>query len=496
MALGQAPAAVGLGDLIDGLDAAVAGIAVEGLELDSRRLEPGFAFIAVPGEVHDGRDYLAAARDIGAAVIIAERGLTDPQRAAAGSVPVVELPGLASSMGSIADRYYGSPSRAMHLAAVTGTNGKTTTAHLAAQLLRSARGQCGVVGTLGAALDDRVADAPNTTPDALSLQRQLADWLAGGVKHAVLEVSSHALVQGRVNGLVFHTAVFTNLTHDHLDYHGGMDSYGEAKSLLFTHPELAQSLINLDDPFADRLCALSGAPVLGYSLSREDADIRAGNIRCHDGGVEAQLHTPWGSGILRSPLPGHFNLSNLLAAIGVACVEGVALSQALDAAPGLRPVTGRMELVANDRGIQLVIDYAHTPEALRQVLEALRAHASGRLICVFGCGGDRDRAKRPLMGAVASAHADVVVVTSDNPRTEPPQDIIDDIRAGVRDGTEMKVETDRARAISLAVDMAVPGDCVLVAGKGHESSQQVGSKRLPFSDREQLRLALRGGGAA
>jgi UDP-N-acetylmuramoyl-L-alanyl-D-glutamate--2,6-diaminopimelate ligase len=494
MALRQTPV-LELSALLPGLGPELGSLPVSGLQLDSRALVQGDAFLAIPGEVHDGRNYLAAASTAGASVIIAEHGVSDIQRQAAAGTPIVELDSIAERIGAIADRFYGSPSAQMHLVGITGTNGKTTTSRLLAQLLRRQFSHCGVIGTLGATLGDSVDDAVNTTPDALALHQQLAEWRGAAVGHAVLEVSSHSLVQGRVNGLAFDTAVFTNLTHDHLDYHGDMENYGLAKSVLFRSPGLGAAVINMDDPFSARLVEVlePSVELLGYSICRGDASVSATDIVYHDSGLEARVSTPWGEGLLHSPLAGDFNLANMLAAISAACIAGMPLTHALDAAPGLTGVAGRMEYVPNSHELQLVVDYAHTPDALQQALEALRAHTTGRLICVFGCGGDRDADKRALMGRIASDYADRVIITSDNPRNEEPGEIIADIQSGA--GAEVEIEADRARAIELAVLTAAPGDCVLVAGKGHESYQQIGAERLPFSDVAQMRLALTQEGA-
>lgn len=470
-------------------------VSISGLQLDSRKVITGDAFIAMSGESADGRNYIRSAVEAGAAAIVAESGLNEVQRAAAAGLPLVEIARLPARLGELAGRFYGAPSQAMHLVGVTGTNGKTTTSRLLAQLLRGNYGQCGVVGTLGATLGNEAQDALNTTPDAISLQRQLAQWSGAAVEHAVLEVSSHALVQGRVNGLAFDSAIFTNLSHDHLDYHGDMQRYGEAKSLLFQNAALSSAIVNRDDPYAAQLLPRSGVDVLDYSLTDSAASVYASDIHFHRDGLEARIETPWGSGHLHSSLAGDFNLSNLLAALTAACIAEIPLADALEMAPGLHSVAGRMQTVGNDLGLQLVVDYAHTPDALQQALQALRAHVEGQLICVFGCGGDRDANKRPVMGSVVDRWADRAIVTSDNPRGESPRLIIDDIVAGI-DGS-CDVEPDRARAIALAVQAAQPGDCVLVAGKGHESYQQVGEKRLPFSDVQQLQSALakKGGGS-
>ncbi|MEE4658927.1 MAG: UDP-N-acetylmuramoyl-L-alanyl-D-glutamate--2,6-diaminopimelate ligase [Halieaceae bacterium] len=467
---------------------------VAGLALDSRELLQGDLFIALPGERHDGREFLAQAREAGASAVLAEQGLSGAQRAAAGEMPVVEIEGLARHVGVIASRYFAEPSAAMTTVGVTGTNGKTTTSRLLAQILRPHFGHCGVIGTLGATLDNQVVEALNTTPDAIRLQRQLADWRDQGVGAAVLEVSSHSLVQHRVAGLAFNTAIFTNLSRDHLDYHGDMESYAGAKALLFASPGLQHAVVNRDDPWADvMIAALSSATSLHlYSLSRGEVAVSVSAVRYHNSGLEARVHTPWGDGLLRSPLAGDFNLSNLLAALTAACLAGMPLEAVLEQAARVETIAGRMQYIPNSRGLQLVVDYAHTPDALAKALAALRAHTAGRLWVVFGCGGDRDTGKRPEMGRIATALADRVVITSDNPRGEAPLAIIDDVLAGVppADVANVAVEADRAGAIAMAVSQAQPGDCVLVAGKGHENYQIIGGERLPFSDVQALREAL------
>lgn len=482
------PVAVQLKQLLD--SSAYGDISLSGLQLDSRQLKRGDAFLAIRGAEHDGRDFCAQAVAAGAVVVIAEKGLNQDQRSACEDVPVVEVRGLAQQLGSIAARFYGEPAAGMCLVGITGTNGKTTTSRLLAQLLRRQFGSCGVIGTLGATLEDDVDEAVNTTPDALTLQRILALWRDRGVVHAALEVSSHSLEQGRVSGLGFDTAIFTNLSHDHLDYHGDMASYGLAKSLLFQGSQLKTAIINADDPYSEFLQEVLAPEVrlLTYSVQGADSSVKASNVSFHDSGLEAEITTPWGDGVLHSPLAGDFNLSNLLAALAAACVAGMPLKAVLESSLHLQGAPGRMEYVPNEAGLQIVIDYAHTPDALQQALFALRAHTRGSLICVFGCGGNRDAGKRSPMGRLATEAADRVIVTSDNPRSESPQKIIADIKAGCVH--EVETEIDRAAAIALAVETARPEDCVLIAGKGHETYQQVGEKRLPFSDMAQVRLAL------
>ena len=467
-------------------------ITISGLQLDSRRLRAGEAFVALAGSAHDGRDFCAQAAAAGAAVIIAEQGLTATQRAACAGVSVIELAGLASQLGRMAARFYADPAADMRLFGVTGTNGKTTTSRLLAQLLRRQWGLCGVIGTLGASLGDEINETLNTTPDAVSLQGKLAQWRDQGVEYAALEVSSHSLEQGRVNGISFDTAIFTNLSHDHLDYHGDMVSYGLAKSRLFRASDLKTAIINADDPYSESLLPVlaPGVARITYSVQGNPATVSARAVSFHERGLEAEISTPWGEGVLRSPLAADFNLSNLLAALAAACDAGMPLQAVLDCSLELHGAPGRMEYVANDLGLQVVVDYAHTPDALQQALLALRAHTRGELICVFGCGGDRDAGKRPVMGRVASETADRVIVTSDNPRSESPRKIISDIEAGCAGVVE--VEVDRAAAIARAVATASPEDCVLIAGKGHETYQQLGEERLPFSDMQHARLALAG----
>ncbi len=461
---------------------------VSGIELDSRRVTPGDLFLALPGEIHDGRQFIEQAVANGAVAVVAEApvaGFVD-----ALPVPLVEVPELRCDVGYIAARFYRHPSRDLHMVGVTGTNGKTTTSRLVAQLGRSLGRSCGTIGTLGASLGEGVAAAGNTTPDAVSLQRQLAEWRAAAVYAVSMEVSSHALVQGRVNGIEFETAVYTNLSHDHLDYHGSMDAYSRAKMQLFATEGLRHAVLNLDDDYAAQVRAVveEGVRIVTYSATGGPADVRVANPRFGADGVTAELHTPWGSGEFRSPLPGDFNLANLAAAVSALVLAGEDLLAVLAAVSTLQSVPGRMQSIPNDLGLQVIVDYAHTPDALEQVLLALRSHVDGRLVTVFGCGGDRDREKRQVMGRVACRLSDRVVVTSDNPRGENPGDILRDIESGCS-GDYVLVE-DRAEAIALAVAEAASGDCIVIAGKGHEEYQLLEGRRLPFSDAAQAQAAL------
>lgn len=480
--------ALPLSDLLGRADFCGGDTLIYGLQLDSRKVQSGDLFLAVPGEVHDGRQFIEQAVANGAAAVLAEApvaGFVDEL-----PVPLVEIPELRFDLGPLAARFFRYPSRDLHMVGVTGTNGKTTTTSLIAQLGRLLGQSCGVIGTLGAALNDVVVGSVNTTPDPVSLHRQLAQWRDQGVSTVSIEVSSHALVQGRVSGVEFETAIYTNLSHDHLDYHGSMDAYARAKLQLFASAGLRYAVVNLDDEYAPQVISAvtEGARILTYSTSRADADIRVQNTLYGAAGVEGELHTPWGSGRFSSPLPGEFNIANLAAAVAATVLAGEDLLAVLAAVSRLRPVPGRMQLIPNELDLQVIVDYAHTPDALEQVLSALKSHVAGALVTVFGCGGDRDRAKRQVMGRVASLLSDRVVVTSDNPRSEDPAAILADIAAGCSGNFELVA--DRGQAIAMAIGEAAPGDCVVIAGKGHEDYQIIEGERHYFSDEEQARKAL------
>lgn len=481
--------AVKLSTLLDSDRPELEAVSISGIELDSRRITHGDLFLALGGEVYDGRQFIEQAVANGAAAIVAEAtvaGFVDSV-----AVPLVEIPELKYEAGPIASKFFANPSEAIHMVGVTGTNGKTTTCHLLAQLGRSVGKRCGVIGTLGSSLDGSISSATNTTPDPVSLQRQLSIWRDKNVFAVGMEVSSHALVQGRACGVQFETGVFTNLTQDHLDYHGDMTAYGLAKQRLFAMDGLKNALINLDDDYADTIISSipAGVRVITYSVAgKAAADIFFYDITFHAQGVRAWVRTPWGKANCSSPLRGEFNLSNLGAALGAMLLAGENLDSLCAAIAQLEPVSGRMQLIPNTCGLQAVVDYAHTPDALEQVMRALRPHVKERLITVFGCGGDRDRTKRSIMGRLACSHSDLVIVTSDNPRSENPLAILRDIELGC--SGEFMLVADRGEAINLAIEMAGEGDCVLVAGKGHEDYQIVEDERLYFSDQKQLEHAL------
>jgi UDP-N-acetylmuramoyl-L-alanyl-D-glutamate--2,6-diaminopimelate ligase len=471
---------------------------VSGLCADTRQLVPGAVFFARSGAKVSAADTVPAAIAGGAAAIVCEAGVGVP--GANGPVPVYPLADISGCMGAVADRFFGAPSSVLKCIGVTGTNGKTSVSHFLAQAL-AAGGQrggsrCGVIGTLGYGLVGELAPASHTTPEVLTVHRLLDEFRVAGADHAVLEVSSHALDQDRVAGVRFDTAVFTNLSRDHLDYHGEMDAYGAAKRRLFLSPGLTRAVVNGADKFGHALLTdiPIGVEVLTYGL---DVDATRCQVqgRVRDAGVDGftlLVESPWGSGEARVPLLGRFNAGNLLAALSSLLLLGIPLSEALQRLDGLRPVAGRMERFGGCGGIPLVVvDYAHTPDALEVALEAAGEVARGRVWCVLGCGGERDKGKRPMMGATAAARADHIVLTDDNPRGEDGERIIHEIRAGVPATSSVEVLRDRAAAICRAVSGAGPGDVVLVAGKGHESFQDTAGVRIPFSDAAVVRAALR-----
>lgn len=504
-----APGTRSLRDLLRGMADPVPDLRVRRLCLDSRELQPGDAFIALRGARHDARRYLPQALDAAAAVAIVEdegldaTGRSLPMNApsthapstkvpSTAALPTIAVPALRQRVGEIASRYFGQPSRRLHVAAVTGTNGKTTVSHLFAQLVRAAGYDCGVVGTLGASLDGAPADSVHTTPDPLRLQEILADWAHRAVPFASLEASSHALHQGRVHGVDVDTAIFTNLTRDHLDYHGDMPSYAAAKARLFEFPSLRSAVLNADDEFSEVLRArLDGAvSVLRYGLRAANAEVRARRLDTSMDGLRLALESPWGAASVRCPLLGRFNAANLLAALSAALEAGLPFAALIAALERVEAPPGRMQALRRRGAPLVVIDYAHTPDALAQVLGALREQCRGRLIAVFGCGGDRDRGKRALMAGAVSALADYAVITSDNPRGEDPAAIIAEVEAAMT--IDYRSLVDRGAAIAAAIGLAGRGDCVLIAGKGHERYQIVGTRRLAFSDCRVAWQALEG----
>ena len=474
---------------------ACVGISVRGMTLDSREVNPGEVFVALFGKNHDARDYIDLALKRGAAAVLADEGGYWQGCRWHGNVPVIAVNSLRVRLGNIAAQFYAHPSEQLPVIGVTGTNGKTSCTQFVGQILTGLGQRSGIVGTLGYGIFPELEDTGFTTPDAIVLQAALADVLQQRAFCVAMEVSSQGLHQHRLNAVRFHSAVFTNLTRDHLDYHGSMVAYADAKRRLFEHDALHVGIVNADDSYA--ACMLNALPrnaqSLTYSLNDTRADVYARELKFEPDGYHAVVHTPWGEGEIRGRLLGSFNFSNVLAAITAVMTlpQEMNLEHVLAQVELLKPVSGRMELFGGGvSDVTAVVDYAHTPDGLRSALKAMHEHVDGRIWCVFGCGGNRDRGKRPLMAEVAEELADFVVLTDDNPRNENADDIIRQILLGFNDRECVLVERDRARAIAHAISAAAPGDIVLVAGKGHESYQDICGQRMAFSDTAQVRLAL------
>lgn len=477
-----------LGDLLGTAAGHYSRLAITDLTLDSRQVVRGAAFVALAGRREHGLKYAEAALSRGAAIVLYE---PDPSFAVV-PTPSLAVPNLKARLGELARAFFatGDPT----IVGITGTNGKTTVAYLLAQALSQPQRPCAYVGTLGFGVLPTLVSHRHTTPDCLTLHRELADL---GAPRVAMEVSSHALAQERIAGLKFHTAVFTNLTRDHLDEHGDFASYGNAKRKLFVLPELRYAVVNVDDPFATTIAAdvPRGCTLVRTSARGSIAELSARLKRADLAGVDLEISGSFGSARLRSKLIGQFNAENLMSALGALVGQGLSLREASAALGAAQPAPGRMEVLGGPpQAPWVVIDYAHTPDALRRVLATLEAAVTGAVWCVFGCGGDRDRGKRPLMGAVAADLADHIVLTDDNPRSEDPRAIVREIRGGVGDHPRVSVIHDRRAAIATAVERARPGDVVLVAGKGHEAEQAVGAERRPFSDRA-VTAAVLGGSA-
>lgn len=472
---------------------------ITGLFYDSRQVRPGGAFFALRGQQADGHRFIDEAVTRGARVVIME----EERRLPDGVVPLV-VEDARRTMALAAAAFYGDPTAGIPVVGVTGTNGKTTVTYLVESILRAAGRNPAVFGTISYRYGNRSYPAPNTTPESVDLLRTIAEFRAAGADALIMEVSSHALEQQRVAGVHFEVAAFTNLTAEHLDYHGDMESYFASKRRLFIggeNSDAARAVINIDDPYGERLAKeLPEALTCGIR-----ARIRPAGTRLSIDGIEGEVATPEGTVSLRSALVGEFNLQNLLCAVGVGISLNIAPATIAEGLAGARQVPGRLERIDNDRGVLILVDYAHTGDALEKALQALRDLSPSRLIAVFGCGGDRDPSKRPVMGEIAARLADVAIITSDNPRGEDPLRIIEAIRQGATQvhpaewppaeaaGSREKgfvTIVDRREAIRFAVSLLRPGEVLLVAGKGHEDYQIVGRERLHFDDRQELRRAL------
>ena len=469
-------------------------VTVTSMTDDSRAVTKGSLFVAVKGERVDGHDFIENAKQAGAAAVVAQRPVET------GSLSYVRVSDSRKALGWLGSRFHDDPSARLTMVGITGTNGKTTTTYLCKALLEGTGRRVGLIGTVAYQIGTETIPASNTTPGALDLQRLLAKMIRNGLNTVVMEVSSHALALDRTVGCEYDIAVFTNLTQDHLDFHTDMEDYCQAKLRLFTGFADGQktgkrAIVNLDDPYGVQIRAVCPMPVWGYALSNQ-AELKAERVRLSPTGTRFSAATPAGSFPVESRLVGEHNVYNLLGAIGVALHAGATPSQIQEAAAGVMNVPGRFERVSAGQDFTVVVDYAHTPDALVRLLKAAQAVKTHRIITVFGCGGDRDRGKRPKMGRAAVEQSDVVLLTSDNPRTEDPMAIIHEVEVGVREALKRRPQVayrmipDRREAIGAAISEARSGDIVLIAGKGHEDYQIIGTKKFHFDDREVAREAL------
>lgn len=480
-----------LGELLPELEGLSAELAVTGLVQDSREVSPGDAFVAIAGFGAHGLTFIDAARAAGASAILFEPPAPADLPPPADAIPVS---GLRTRMGTMADSFHGQPSAAMTTVGVTGTNGKTSTVQLLAQAWTLRGQKAGSIGTLGSGIWPAIVPTGFTTPLVLRLHALLAELRDEGAAAVAMEVSSHALDQGRVDGVHFDVAVFTNLTRDHLDYHGDMASYGAAKAKLLAWPGLRAAAVNLDDAFGRELFAAVGGRVRVFGFSSRGAAgaaVRAEDVRLDGRGIGFMLHAGTQAHSVRSGLLGRFNVDNLLGVATTLFALGMAPALIAETLSQLHPVDGRMNRLGGEAGSPLVVvDYAHTPDALEQALSSLRGHTVGKLVCVFGCGGERDTGKRPQMAAIAERGADVVIVTDDNPRSEDGDAIMAGILTGLQHASRAIVQRDRAKAIAQAIAMANADDVVLIAGKGHEPYQEIHGVRHKFDDTDVARACL------
>ncbi len=471
---------------------------VAAIRIDSRMVEPADLFIAVEGMHTSGTKFIHAAIARGAVAVLVDA--KSRFESSSVPIPVFQVTDLPSKIGLIASRFYGNPSKDLNITGITGTNGKTSIAYYLAQAFSRGGAQpVGIIGTLGYGEFGKLVASANTTPDAITIQQLLCSFCSKHIRDVVMEVSSHGLAQGRVNNIIFSTAVFTNLSRDHLDYHGDMSRYAGEKRRLFMMAGLKNAVINSDDTFGQVLIKEFDKQlnIVSYGLAdhpqrdnRSRQTIEAVLRKQQINSLLLDINSPWGSGQLQTRLSGRFNAYNLLAALAVLCLRDIPFDAALHRLSSVQGVPGRMEFFGHVDSPRIFVDYAHTPDALKQALMSLREQCSGKLVCVFGCGGDRDQGKRPEMGRIAEICSDRVILTSDNPRTESPEKIIQDILAGMSGAVPVEVQTDRALAIRTAIITSSNEDTVLIAGKGHETYQEVMSKKLPFSDRQLVRNLL------
>ncbi|MBM7855934.1 UDP-N-acetylmuramoyl-L-alanyl-D-glutamate--2,6-diaminopimelate ligase [Desulfohalotomaculum tongense] len=454
-------------------------VPVTGIAYDSRKVQPGFVFVAIPGFVTDGHKYINNAIEKGAAALIVEKNISLSQ-----NIPLVQVEDSRAALALVADKYYNHPSQKLTITGVTGTNGKTTTTHLVAAIYKAAGNKTGLVGTIQNLIGGKELPASNTTPESLDLQQLFDSMVKSGVTHAAMEVSSHALALNRTTGVDFDAAVFTNLSQDHLDFHSDMDDYAAAKAKLFAAAPL--SIINADDSRAKEMIEASSGTVVTYGL-HQPSDVSARDVQITARGVSFITTGKYGEHRLNLKLTGEFNVYNALAAFTLGMAQGFAGETVKSALENVTGVAGRFEPVDCGQPFAVVVDYAHTPDGLENILKTARQITNNRLITVFGCGGDRDRSKRPVMGEIGTRYSDLAVITSDNPRTEDPGKIIDDILVGVKkiagNKHKHKVIPERRDAIAYAIKEAAAGDVVVIAGKGHETYQIIGTTKYHFDDR-------------
>jgi len=466
------------------------------IALDSRKVMPGNLFIAVPGDTADGRQFIDQAIDKGAVAVLAQQDNLLVTSYVHNKIPIYAIHSLLNQLGDTLHQWFQKPSEKLISVGITGTNGKTSCSIFLAQALQSLNISAGVMGTIGKGIYPHLSASGNTTPGLLDVHTTMAEWVNKNVPWALMEVTSHALCQRRVDGVQFDTALYTNMSRDHLDYHQTMEAYIEAKSQLFSFPTLKHAVINIDDDYAKVMInhLKPNVNLLTYSIKNTDADIYLKKHTMAQKNVEAWLVSPWGEGAFSTQLFGRFNLYNLLGVIGVLGAHAISINDLLAVIPQMGRVPGRMAVYGKSHEQpQVIVDYSHTPDALKNALQAIKEHGSQRIICVFGCGGDRDRGKRPLMMKVALNYADHIVVTSDNPRFENPKKIIDEVIHGVstKDKSRITISEDRKEAIKQAILQAKPEDIVLVAGKGHENYQDIKGTKYHLDDTEEVEKALK-----
>lgn len=467
---------------------------ISGIEVHSQKVRQGDLFICIPGPNVDGHDFVDEALIQGASALVTERKLNI-------QTPQVIVPDSRYAMIVIANFYYKYPSDELKVVGVTGTNGKTTTTYLIDKILRDRNKKTGLMGTIQMVIDDKSYDVKNTTQDALELQYNFRRMMETNTEYCIMEVSSHALQMGRVKGSQFRTAVFTNLTQDHLDFHGTMEQYREAKGLLFSrlgnslHKDFQKfAVLNSDDPATEYFKHLTAVQIVTYGID-SDADVKASDLRVTAQGTTFKVHSFAGHMEFQLQLVGKFSVYNALAAISTALIEGISLDHIKESLQSIKGIDGRFEVIQAGQPYIVIVDYAHTPDSLENVLKTIQEFAEGRIYCVVGCGGDRDRTKRPIMGNIAAKHSDYVLVTSDNPRTENPQTIIRDVEKGVIQAgfrsDQYECIVDRKVAIEKAVEMSRPKDVILIAGKGHETYQEINGVQYSFDDRIIVKKAIR-----